>query len=144
MDGTTGTHVPAPHGLQAGRMGPHSKSITNLTPIRKLADVLASCTYRLYRCLLEVFVVFSHADDKPTSFSSKHGFSIHEFLRLRKKVFLRKGELPPLTQISVADFLEGTYFEDHDHEDMFEMFYVLSGGVNQSRPIWRARVCLSG
>ena len=43
-------------------------------------------------------------------------------------MFLRKGELPPLTQISAADFLEGTYFEDHDHEDMFEMFYVLSGG----------------
>ena len=32
-----------------------------------------------------------------------------------------KGEVPPLTQVSVADFKEGTYFEDHDHEDMFEM-----------------------
>lgn len=31
-----------------------------------------------------------------------------------------KGEVPPLTQVSVADFKEGTYFEDHDHEDMFE------------------------
>lgn len=63
-----------------------------------------------------------------TSWEDGPTFKInHEPYTNTKKVFLRKGELPPLTQISVADFLEGTYFEDHDHEDMFEMFYVLSG-----------------
>ena len=36
------------------------------------------------------------------------------------KVFVRKGEVPPLTQVSVADFKDGGYFEAHDHEDMFE------------------------
>ena len=36
------------------------------------------------------------------------------------EVFVRKGEVPPLTQVSVADFKEGGYFEAHDHEDMFE------------------------
>ncbi|CAE7903943.1 unnamed protein product [Symbiodinium sp. KB8] len=64
-----------------------------------------------------------------TSWEDAPVFKInHEPYTNTKKVFLRKGELPPLTQISAADFLEGTYFEDHDHEDMFEMFYVLSGG----------------
>ena len=33
---------------------------------------------------------------------------------------MRKGEVPPLTQVSVADFKSGGYFEAHDHEDMFE------------------------
>ncbi len=36
------------------------------------------------------------------------------------KVFVRKGEVPSLTQVSVADFKDGGYFEAHDHEDMFE------------------------
>ena len=36
------------------------------------------------------------------------------------QVFVRKGEVPPLTQVSVADFKSGGYFEAHDHEDMFE------------------------
>ncbi|CAL1125771.1 unnamed protein product [Cladocopium goreaui] len=57
-----------------------------------------------------------------------HVFKInHEPFTDEKKVFVRKGEVPPLTQVSVADFKDGGYFEAHDHEDMFEIFYVLNG-----------------
>ncbi|CAJ1346245.1 unnamed protein product [Effrenium voratum] len=51
----------------------------------------------------------------------------HEPYTNTKKVFVRKGQVPPLTQLSVADFAAAGYFEDHDHEDMFEIFYVLNG-----------------
>jgi len=39
---------------------------------------------------------------------------------------VRKGEVPPLTQVSVADFKDGGYFEAHDHEDMFESLGFLT------------------
>ena len=48
-----------------------------------------------------------------------HVFNTQEF-PTATKVFVRKGEVPPLTQVSVADFKDGGYFEAHDHEDMFE------------------------
>ena len=40
---------------------------------------------------------------------------------------MRKGEVPPLTQVSVADFKDGGYFEAHDHEDMFERLRLHHG-----------------
>ncbi|CAE7481816.1 unnamed protein product [Symbiodinium pilosum] len=49
-----------------------------------------------------------------TSWEEAEVFKInHEPFTNTKKVFVRKGEVPPLTQISVAEFLDGTYFEDH-------------------------------
>ncbi|CAK8997496.1 unnamed protein product [Durusdinium trenchii] len=63
-----------------------------------------------------------------TSWDQAEAFKInHEPYTNEKKVFIRKGEVAPLTQVSLAEFKAETYFEDHDHEDMFEVFYVLSG-----------------
>ena len=60
---------------------------------------------------------------------------IHGYLTkqpLFSQVFVRKGEVPPLTQVSVADFKAGGYFEAHDHEDMFERLRLHHHGAKRS------------
>lgn len=47
--------------------------------------------------------------------------------RIRKKVFLRKGELPHLTFFSRAVFPPGAVASAHRHHDMCEVFLVESG-----------------
>jgi mannose-6-phosphate isomerase-like protein (cupin superfamily) len=47
--------------------------------------------------------------------------------RIRKKVFVRNGEIPHLTGFSRAVFPPGSVTDTHTHPDMFEVFLVESG-----------------
>ncbi len=46
---------------------------------------------------------------------------------IRKKVLLRKGDLPYLANFSQARFLPGQTAHAHTHDDMYEVFLVESG-----------------
>lgn len=46
---------------------------------------------------------------------------------IRKRVFLRRGEIPHLTGFSRAVFPPGEAAKAHGHPDMFEVFLVESG-----------------
>jgi quercetin dioxygenase-like cupin family protein len=46
---------------------------------------------------------------------------------IKKRVFLRKGELPGLTQFAQARFGPGECAPSHAHADMVEVFFVSSG-----------------
>jgi quercetin dioxygenase-like cupin family protein len=45
-----------------------------------------------------------------------------------KKVLLESGELPGLTNLSQAVFEPGEFVSGHSHSDMWEIFFVRSGG----------------
>ncbi len=44
-----------------------------------------------------------------------------------KRVFVRKGQLPKVTQISQTEFQPGQRTQAHAHPDMYEFYYVLEG-----------------
>ena len=46
---------------------------------------------------------------------------------IKKKVMLRAGELPHLTNFSQASFAPGQTASAHAHRDMWEVFFVESG-----------------
>jgi mannose-6-phosphate isomerase-like protein (cupin superfamily) len=46
---------------------------------------------------------------------------------IRKKVMLRTGELPHLTNFAQAEFAPGQIAAAHAHSDMCEVFFVASG-----------------
>ena len=46
---------------------------------------------------------------------------------IRKKVLLRKGDAPHLTNFSRSELLPGQTAKSHAHTDMFEVFFVESG-----------------
>ena len=46
---------------------------------------------------------------------------------IRKKVMLRPGDLPPLTNFSQARFAPGLVAPGHAHKDMYEVFFVEAG-----------------
>ncbi|MDE0826696.1 MAG: cupin domain-containing protein [Akkermansiaceae bacterium] len=46
---------------------------------------------------------------------------------IKKKVFVRNGELGPITQFARHVFQPGDVAPGHSHQDMGEIFYVLSG-----------------
>lgn len=46
---------------------------------------------------------------------------------IRKKVMLRPGDLPPLTNFSQARFAPGLIAPAHAHKDMYEVFFVEAG-----------------
>jgi quercetin dioxygenase-like cupin family protein len=46
---------------------------------------------------------------------------------IKKKVMLRPGELPYLTNFSQARFTPGQVANAHSHDDMYEIFFVEAG-----------------
>lgn len=46
---------------------------------------------------------------------------------IRKQVFLTNGEVPNITQFARSVFQPGQVAPGHDHEDMWEVFFVTSG-----------------
>jgi len=46
---------------------------------------------------------------------------------IRKKVMLKPGDLPPLTNFSQARFAPGLIAQAHAHKDMYEVFFVEAG-----------------
>lgn len=46
---------------------------------------------------------------------------------IKKKVFVRKGEVLNITQIAEITFQSGQIADEHKHPDMFEMFLVQTG-----------------
>ena len=46
---------------------------------------------------------------------------------IKKKVFVRKGEMGNITQVAAVTFLPGQIADGHKHDDMFETFIVQSG-----------------
>lgn len=49
--------------------------------------------------------------------------------KLRKKVFIRKGEIPHLNQFAQAYFEPGAEAPKHKHDDMYETFLVETGEI---------------
>ena len=46
---------------------------------------------------------------------------------IRKKVMLRKGQIPHITQFAQAIIPAGEIVEGHSHQDMYEIFFVEEG-----------------
>ncbi len=49
---------------------------------------------------------------------------------IAKKVFLKKGEIPHLTQFASGIFKSGSYVELHSHKDMYEIFMITQGSID--------------
>jgi len=47
---------------------------------------------------------------------------------IKKKVILRNGDVPHVTQFAQARFPPGKVAEEHSHKDMYEIFFVEKGG----------------
>lgn len=47
--------------------------------------------------------------------------------KIKKKVLIEGGEIPQLTQYARAYLKPGQEVEDHAHQDMFEVFFVIGG-----------------
>ena len=46
---------------------------------------------------------------------------------IRKKVFIKKGEIPHMTNFSIATFSPSQIAYAHTHPDMYEVFFVEAG-----------------
>lgn len=46
---------------------------------------------------------------------------------IKKKVFIKKGEIPQLMMFGSATFTPGQEVESHKHDTMYEVFYIQSG-----------------
>jgi mannose-6-phosphate isomerase-like protein (cupin superfamily) len=46
---------------------------------------------------------------------------------IKKKVFVKKGQMGNITQIALATFLPGQVAPTHSHQDMYETFIIQSG-----------------
>lgn len=46
---------------------------------------------------------------------------------IKKKVFVRKGEMGNITQVALVTFLPGQTADGHTHQDMFETFLIQKG-----------------
>lgn len=64
---------------------------------------------------------------KLTSLSTVSEEAVSHNPEIKKRVMLRKGELPHLTNFSQARFAPGQVAIAHAHEDMCEVFFVESG-----------------
>jgi mannose-6-phosphate isomerase-like protein (cupin superfamily) len=51
---------------------------------------------------------------------------------VQKKVFLRNGDIPHLTQFAMAIFLPEEKVASHVHLDMYETFFVMKGELSIS------------
>ena len=49
---------------------------------------------------------------------------------IKKKVILEKGYIPNLMTFGQATFQPGQSVEEHNHDTMFEVFYIQSGKVD--------------
>ncbi len=49
--------------------------------------------------------------------------------RIAKKVIIRKGEIPHLTQFAQGEFKVGSVAPKHKHDDMYEIFLVEKGVI---------------
>jgi len=64
---------------------------------------------------------------KYTSLSTLTDEGVSHNPAIRKKVMLRLGELPSLTNFSQACFPPSAVAAGHAHQDMYEVFFVESG-----------------
>ncbi|HEY9880558.1 MAG TPA: cupin domain-containing protein [Leptolyngbyaceae cyanobacterium] len=64
---------------------------------------------------------------KLTSLSTVSEEAVSHNPEIKKRVMLRKGDLPHLTNFSQARFAPGQVAIAHAHEDMCEVFFVESG-----------------
>lgn len=66
---------------------------------------------------------------------------------IKKKVMLKAGDLPHVTGFSQARFPSGEIASSHQHDDMFEVFYVEQGTgvirVDEQEVILEPGVCVS-
>lgn len=46
---------------------------------------------------------------------------------IKKKVFIKKGEVPQLMMFGSATFTPGQAVETHKHDSMYEVFYIQTG-----------------
>lgn len=82
-----------------------------------------------------------------TSLSDLPWESVSHNNAIKKQVFLRNGELGPITQLARAVFKPGDIAPGHAHLDMGEVFLVLSGTltikVDGKTTIHQAGTCLA-
>ncbi len=64
---------------------------------------------------------------KLTSLSTLPEETVSHNPAIKKKVMLRLGDLPHLTNFSQAHFAPGQVAASHSHQDMCEVFFVESG-----------------
>jgi mannose-6-phosphate isomerase-like protein (cupin superfamily) len=64
---------------------------------------------------------------KITSLSAVPEDSVSHNPAIKKRVMLRQGDIPPLTNFSQARFAPGQVADGHCHRDMAEVFFVESG-----------------
>jgi quercetin dioxygenase-like cupin family protein len=66
---------------------------------------------------------------------------------IKKKVMLRLGDLPHLTNFSQARFAPGQIAPAHAHQDMCEVFFVESGSgvmqIDEQEYVLSAGVCIA-
>lgn len=65
---------------------------------------------------------------------------------IRKKIILKSGQIPALTNFSIAVFSPGQETKFHQHADMFEVFFVTKGTakiiVNSDELVLEAGSCI--
>ncbi|MDO3694224.1 cupin domain-containing protein [Wenyingzhuangia sp. chi5] len=64
-----------------------------------------------------------------------HTNSLQEILtnhnaNVKKKVFIKKGEIPQLMMFGSATFKPGDKVETHVHKTMYEVFYIQTGTID--------------
>jgi mannose-6-phosphate isomerase-like protein (cupin superfamily) len=64
---------------------------------------------------------------KKTSLSELPTEGVSHDPQIVKQVLLTRGDVPHLTAFSRATFSPGQTAHEHQHRDMFEVFFVLSG-----------------
>jgi quercetin dioxygenase-like cupin family protein len=57
------------------------------------------------------------------------GVGIAHNPEIMKKVFVENGEVPALTTFASATFKPGQSVEEHQHETMYEIFYITEGSA---------------
>ncbi|MCG1037021.1 cupin domain-containing protein [Polaribacter sargassicola] len=66
---------------------------------------------------------------------------------IKKKVFIKKGEVPQLMMFGSATFTPGQEVETHKHDTMYEVFYIQTGKaefiINDKKMIVVAGDCIT-
>ena len=50
--------------------------------------------------------------------------------QITKKVMIKNGEVPHLTNLTQATFPPGVLANEHTHQDMYEIFFIEKGSAN--------------
>lgn len=73
--------------------------------------------------------------------------SVSHNAEIKKKVLIRNGEIPKVTQLAQVVFMPGQIAPAHVHKDMYEVFYARSGKgvilINGKKIKFEAGTCIT-